>query len=150
MTLPLNDVTVFASSSYRNLAIGIAGELDGNIGDIDTRRFPDGETYHRLLTRPDGKHCVLVGGTISDSETLEIYDLAFGLVTHGARRLTMVIPFLGYSTMERAVKRGEVVKAKTRARLLSAIPIAAEGNRAVLLDVHSEGLPYYFEGSLNA
>ncbi len=150
MTERLRDLLVYASSSYRELAATIARELDAAIGDIECRDFPDDETYHRILTRPDGHHCVLVGGTISDAETLEIYDLACGLVAGGARRLTLVIPFLGYSTMERAMKRGEVVKAKTRARMLSAVPIAAEGNRALLLDLHSEGLPYYFEGSLNA
>ncbi|MEM6730653.1 MAG: ribose-phosphate diphosphokinase [Myxococcota bacterium] len=141
---------VFSSSSYLALAQVVARELDAEMGNIECRPFPDGETYHRILTRPDGCHCVLVGGTISDRETLEIYDLASGLVAGGARRLTLVIPFLGYSTMERAVKRGEVVTAKTRARMFSSIPIAAEGNRALLFDVHSEGLPYYFEGSLNA
>ncbi|MEL6546607.1 MAG: ribose-phosphate diphosphokinase [Myxococcota bacterium] len=146
----LDDVVIYASSSYQELADTLSAELGAPRGDIECRAFPDGETYHRVLTRPDGQHCVLVGGTISDEETLEIYDLASGLVVGGARRLTLVIPFLGYSTMERAVKRGEVVKGKTRARLLSSIPIAAEGNRALLLDLHAEGLPYYFEGSLNA
>lgn len=149
MSERLKDLLVYASSSYGELARTIAHELGADWGDIECQAFPDGETYHRILTRPDGHHCVLVGGTISDSETLEIYDLACGLVSGGARRLSLVIPFFGYSTMERAVKRGEVVKAKTRARMISAVPIAAEGNRTLLLDLHSEGLPYYFEGSLN-
>lgn len=43
---------------------------------------------------------------------------------------------------------GEVVTAKTRARLLSAIPIAPAGNRIVLLDLPCESLPYYFEGDI--
>ena len=47
--------------------------------------------------------------------------------------------------MERAVHEGEVVTAKTRARLLSTIPQASTGNRILLLDLHSEGMPYYFE-----
>ncbi|MFN3491513.1 MAG: ribose-phosphate pyrophosphokinase, partial [Anaerolineales bacterium] len=55
-----------------------------------------------------------------------------------------------YATMERAVRPGEVVTAKTRAALLSAIPPACSGNRIVLLDLHSEGIPHYFEGELTA
>src|SRR5262249_38194283 len=66
----------------------------------------------------------------------------------GARRLTLVVPYFGYSTMERAVTAGEVVTAKTRALLLSSIPPAPSGNSALLLDLHSEGLPFYFEGGL--
>ncbi|MEM6273654.1 MAG: ribose-phosphate diphosphokinase [Myxococcota bacterium] len=141
---------VFSTETYRLLTGGIARELGADSGKIECRQFPDHERYHRIRTSPDGRHCVLVGGTIDDSNTLEIYDLACGLVEGGARRLTMVLPFLGYSTMERAVWPGEVVKAKTRARLFSSVPIAAEGNQVLLLDLHSEGLPYYFEGALNA
>ncbi|MEO0592295.1 MAG: ribose-phosphate diphosphokinase [Myxococcota bacterium] len=141
---------LFSTENYGALSRGIAQELGADLGEIECRVFPDGERYHRINTPPDGRHCMLVGGTIDDGNTLEIYDLACGLVEGGARRLTMVLPFLGYSTMERAVWPGEVVKAKTRARLLSSVPIAAEGNQALLLDLHSEGLPYYFEGALNA
>jgi ribose-phosphate pyrophosphokinase len=71
-------------------------------------------------------------------------------VKNGARRLTLVVPYFGYSTMERAVKSGEVVTAKTRARLLSAVPHAQGGNRILLLDLHQEGIPHYFEGDLTA
>jgi ribose-phosphate pyrophosphokinase len=50
--------------------------------------------------------------------------------------------------MERATRPGEVVTAKTRARLFSAIPVAPFGNELTLLDLHTEGLPFYFEGPL--
>jgi ribose-phosphate pyrophosphokinase len=52
--------------------------------------------------------------------------------------------------MERATYPGEVVTAKSRARLLSSLPEARFGNRVVLFDLHTEGIPYYFEGSLRA
>jgi ribose-phosphate pyrophosphokinase len=50
--------------------------------------------------------------------------------------------------MERVGNPGEIVTAKTRARLLSAIPTAPAGNRIALLDLHAAGIPYYFEGAL--
>jgi ribose-phosphate pyrophosphokinase len=52
--------------------------------------------------------------------------------------------------MERAVKPGEVVSAKTVARMLSAIPRAPGGNWVVLMDLHSSGIVHYFEGDLVA
>jgi ribose-phosphate pyrophosphokinase len=117
---------------------------------VDRRYFPDGERYLRLLDDVTDRDILLVGGTIDDAATLELYDLACAVVKHGARRLSLIIPYFGYSTMERAVKPGEVVTAKTRARLLSAIPPSAFGNRVFLLDLHSEGIPHYFEGELTA
>src|SRR6185369_1102064 len=80
--------------------------------------------------------------------TLELYDLACGLVTGGAYRLSMVMPFFGYSTMERSVRTGEVVTAKTRARLLSSIPMASRGTQVFLLDLHVDPIAHYFEGGI--
>jgi ribose-phosphate pyrophosphokinase len=40
---------------------------------------------------------------------------------------------------------GEIVKAKNRALLFSSLPMCAETNKIYLLDLHSEGLPYYFD-----
>jgi ribose-phosphate pyrophosphokinase len=34
--------------------------------------------------------------------------------------------------------------------MISSIPQAKEGNSILLFDLHSEGIPYYFEGSLNS
>ncbi|MBC7920298.1 MAG: ribose-phosphate diphosphokinase [Ferruginibacter sp.] len=117
-------------------------------GETEVSLFPDGERYQRILSDVDGVETVLIGGTISDADTLELYDLACTLVSLGAASLILVIPYFGYSTMERAVKKGEVVAAKTRAYLLSSIPTTALGNRVILLDLHTEGLPYYFEGKI--
>jgi ribose-phosphate pyrophosphokinase len=95
-----------------------------------------------------GRDVVVLGGTINDSDTLTLYDLSCATVGAGARTLTLVIPFLGYQTMERREKKGEVVVAKTRARLFSSIPPAGLGNRVVLLDLHSQGIPHYFSGEV--
>ena len=65
----------------------------------------------------------------------------------GAKSLTIVIPYFGYSTMERAVKPGEIVKAKTRARLLSSIPTCGR-LKIVFMDLHSEGILHYIEGNI--
>jgi ribose-phosphate pyrophosphokinase len=138
---------IYASSSYAYLADAVAAAGGFERGEVERRVFPDGERYQRLTTPPAGRDVVLIGGTISDVETLEIYDLACALAKYDARSLTLVIPYFGYSTMERAVKPGEVVTAKTRARLFSALPTAG---RVILVDLHADGIPHYFEGAMRA
>lgn len=141
---------LLATERYAYLAERIAAAADGfELGEIEGSAFPDGERYHRIVTPLADRDVALVGGTISDADTIEIFDLACAAVHYGADRLTIVLPYFGHSTMERAVRPQEVVTAKNRARLLSAIPVAARGNRAVLLDLHSEGLPHYFEGAIS-
>jgi len=139
---------IFATSIYDYLKKEIANLSEIEIGETEKNDFPDGEHYQRIITNPEDRDIIIIGGTISDADTLEIFDLACALVKYGARTLTIVIPYFGYSTMERAVKDGEIVKAKTRARLFSAIPSASVGNKIIMIDLHSEGISHYFEGSV--
>ncbi len=115
-------------------------------GTLETKVFPDGEVYHRFMDPVAGKQVIIIGGTTTDAETLELFDLACHAAKSQALSITLIIPYFGYSTMERAVQPGEIVKAKTRARLLSAIP--ATRMRVIFMDLHSEGTPHYLEGSI--
>lgn len=141
---------LFSTQSYRYLREKMLAGGQFEPGQTAYKKFPDGEVYQRILSNVEGREAILIGGTISDEDTLELFDLACSLEYYGAISLTLVIPFFGYSTMERAVKDGEVVKAKTRAILFSSIPETSLGNRVLLMDLHSEGLPHYFEGALRA
>jgi ribose-phosphate pyrophosphokinase len=144
MTEPL----VFSTSAYEYLAKDISGAAGWELGAITRKTFPDGEHYLRIDTAPADRDVVIVGGTIDDSNTLELYDLACGCVGGGAYRRRLVIPYYGYSTMERSVRSGEVVTAKTRARLLSSIPMASRGTQVFLLDLHVDSIAHYFEGGV--
>lgn len=127
------------------IARSVAKDGTANLADTP---FPDGERYHRLLTDVVDREVVLVGGTVSDRATMEMLDIGTGVVMAGAARLKMVIPYFGYATMERAILPDELVKAKIRAMQLSAIPRGAMANWAYMLDLHSEGIPSYFENGV--
>lgn len=139
---------LFSTTRYHYLAERLLAAGNFDAGKVEVKSFPDGERYQRILTDVNGCDAVLVGGTISDSDTLELYDLAISLQKYGAAELVLVIPYFGYSTMERAVKSGEVVTAKVRATLLSSIPRTGKGNKVVLMDLHAEGIPHYFEAGI--
>lgn len=144
MTAPI----VFAVEAYSYLGHAVAGETGWQLGAVTRRTFPDGEHYLRIESDPADRDVVLIGGTVDDATTLELYDLACGMVTDGAYRLRIMMPFFGYSTMERSARPGEVVTAKTRARLLSSVPMASRGTQVFLLDLHVAAITHYFEGGI--
>ena len=144
MTSPL----VFSIAPYDYLGAAIATAGGWELGKTHRERFPDGEHYCRIETDPADRDVILVGGTIDDSATLSLYDMACGLQNGGAYRLSLVIPYFGYSTMERSTKDGEIVTAKNRARLLSSIPLASRGTQVFLLDLHVASIAHYFEGGI--
>jgi ribose-phosphate pyrophosphokinase len=142
--------TLVSSESSALFAGRLAGCLGVELAPIERQRFPDGESYLRFAgaDRFDllGHDVVLVAATESQTSIDELYRLSCAAVKGGARSLILVIPYFGYSTMERATRPGEVVTAKVIARQLSAIPGAARGNWVLLMDLHAAGIVYYFEG----
>jgi ribose-phosphate pyrophosphokinase len=149
--MPINTTMkklLFAIKDYEYLAEKVLACGTFEKGELVVNHFTDGERYQRILTPVENRDVVIIGGTVTDQATLELYDLASSLVSYGANSLTLVIPYFGYSTMERAVLSGEIVTAKTRARLISAIPKSNRGNKVVLFDLHTEGIQYYFEHDL--
>ncbi|MDA3961744.1 MAG: ribose-phosphate diphosphokinase [Planctomycetota bacterium] len=146
----LVDPVVFAQPHYEAMAASIANELGAELGEVERRVFPDGEHYQRVVTQIADRDAILVGGTVDETATLTMFDLGCAISKYGARRLDLIIPYYGYSTMERSTIPGEVITGKTRSRVLSAIPAAAAGNRAWFLDLHAEGIQHYCEGHMVA
>jgi ribose-phosphate pyrophosphokinase len=134
------------SYAYLEPSFLAAGELER--GTTERKTFPDGERYLRITEDLWGRDVVLLGGTATDMDWLEVFDLGCGIARGGAKSLAIIMPYFGYQTMERAVKPGEVVVAKTRARLLSAIPAPEGGTRVFLFDLHTDGIEFYLDDSV--
>lgn len=145
---------IFASADYSDLADNLieksGTEMNFRRGNYEHTHFPDGENYYRLLNAEEirNRPAVYIAGTVNDQALMELYHICSALVMEQCSSLHIVIPYFGYSTMERSTKRGEVVIAKNIARLLSSIPMSAHGNFVYMLDLHSLGTQYYFEGSI--
>jgi len=138
---------LFTIPSYEYMRPRILAAGDFEVGAIERKNFPDGERYMRLAADSWGRDVVLLGGTATDLDVLDVYDLGYAISRAGAHSLALVMPYFGYGTMERAVRPGEVVTAKTRARLISAIPPCDGGMRVFLFDLHTDGIEFYFDNS---
>lgn len=135
---------LFWTQTYAYLSEGFLKTGAFEAGHITRKTFPDHERYLRVDTPVWGRDVVLLGGTPTDIDWLELYDLAHAMVRGGARSLSITMPFMGYSTMERATKPGEVVTAFTRARLLASVPECEAGSRIFLFDLHTDGIEFYY------
>src|SRR5262249_8136051 len=121
-------VVLVATVSSGSFATRLASHLGVPLANVERRHFPDGESYVRFAIDDRagllGQYVVMVGAPDSGTSLDEVFRLGSTASQHGARSLTLVIPYFGYSTMERAVRPGEVVTAKTIARQLSLMPRA--------------------------
>ena len=94
----------------------------GEVGAIETRRFPDGETYLRLLSPVAGRAVDLVATLAGpDPDFLRLAFAADAARTQGAARVRLVAPYLAYMRQDKAFRSGEAVTSDTFARLVSSL-----------------------------
>jgi ribose-phosphate pyrophosphokinase len=142
---------ILSTARSQYFATLIAEKLPASTELSMTRKpFGDGERYLKidLDDRMElfGRDVIIVGSTATDDDFNEVCRVGVAAAKYGARRIIYVIPFFGYSTMERAVKPGEIVTAKINARQLSQLPHGDVRNCFLMLDLHTAGLVHYFEG----
>jgi len=111
---------IVGGSACPSLAHGIALELGAPHVEAAFERhsggFPDGERYVRLRGTVTDEHVVVVQTTHPDSMIVEFFLLADAVRDAGARRVTAVIPYYGYSRQDKRFLEGEAVSAKTLAK----------------------------------
>lgn len=92
----------------------------GSIGNLETRRFPDGETYLRYVSSPS-EHSVVLVATLShpDDKILPLIFAAAAARELGAGKVGLVAPYLAYMRQDRRFNPGEAVTSRHFAKLIS-------------------------------
>lgn len=118
MTSPL----LFALPGNETMAEALCAALNGEMGRLETRNFPDGESYLRLLTDPKGRSVVFVC-TLDrpDGKFLLLAFAAAAAKDLGASRVGLVAPYLAYMRQDQRFNPGEAVTSTTFARMLSSL-----------------------------
>lgn len=102
------------------MAEKLATLCGGGLGAIETRDFPDGETYLRFRSDVAGRSIVLVCTLARPNE--KILPLIFAAETArelGARKVGLVAPYLCYMRQDRRFQTGEAVTSRPFATLIS-------------------------------
>jgi ribose-phosphate pyrophosphokinase len=104
------------------LAGRLATATGGELGVVETRRFPDMELYARIESDVKGKD-VVIAATLRrpDDKLLAIAFLADAARDLGARRVLLAAPYLAYMRQDRRFKPGEAVTSRTFARIVSGL-----------------------------
>lgn len=116
MTVPL----LFAMPGNEKLAGELAAKLACDVGHLELRQFPDGETYLRLLTNPEGRAVALV--CTLDHPNDKLLSLLFAAATTRelkASKVGLVSPYLAYMRQDRRFKPGEAITSRQVAQILS-------------------------------
>lgn len=138
---------IFYGPSQEQLAKDFCGQDSiFNLGDISWKDFPDGFpnimiSNSRQLVNSD---IIFLADFSCPKEIFRQLAVMYALPSYGIHSLKVVLPFFPTGTMDRAAQDGEIVTAKTLARMLSAIPMAECPAQIYIFDIHAQQEQFYF------
>lgn len=125
---------------------GIAKLLSLPIVKVQSKIFPDGESYVRVPETVKDNEVVLVQSTFpeQDKRLMELFFISEALKDMGATKIHAVVPYLAYSRQDRRFMEGEAISVKTVLRLIS----QAGADSLLTVEPHHEEEMKYFSGQV--
>jgi len=130
-----NRMMVFTGSANVPLAEEVGDVLGIQLGKVERSTFANGEIYVRPVESVRGSDCFVIQShcvPINDNIMEQLITID-GLRRASARRITAVIPFLGYSRQDKKVLPREPITA----RLMADLFMTAGADRLVSVDLHT-------------
>lgn len=140
------NIFLVANRSATELSIKVGEALGVRPLEMIQKEFADGESFHAFPRDISGRDMVIVASTPDDGSHQELLDLIAGCRYWNAGSINVVIPYLGYSTMERAKpESGEIPKGITRTRQI----FRTRPDYVAFLDLHSEAVLHAHAGEVS-
>lgn len=111
---------LFSLPGNEPLAKRLFQKMPTELGQMTLRKFPDGETYLRLLTEVTDRHVVLISSLDRpDEKIIPLWLLAKTAKAQGAKKVTLLSPYLPYMRQDKTFHHGESISARHFAELVS-------------------------------
>ncbi len=139
---PQKRLMVFSGRSHPVLAERIAERLGVDLGEIELKTFPNGETYCRYCESIRGVDVFLVqtGSPPVDQHLMELLLMIQAAKLASAKRITAVIPWFAYSRQDRKAKPREPISGRLVADMLQLAGV----DRLLTMDLHAGQIQGFF------
>jgi len=133
---------IVPGQSSREMAFSLSKAMGLETVEVEFRKFPDGESYLRVLGDLRGRDVILVNGLHppQDEHIIQLALLADSIRGLEAGKITAVIPYMAYARQDRRFLSGEPVSALTILRMLASAGV----DRIITVNIHS---PWVIEKS---
>lgn len=134
---------IFAGRAGRKLAEAMCDHLNLPLAEGNTELFPDGELLVKLNEDVRGRDCFIVQSTCDpvNANLMELLIYIDCLRRASAKRITAVIPYLGYARQDRKDEGRVPITAKLVANLIA----AARADRVLCMDLHAAQIQGFFD-----
>jgi ribose-phosphate pyrophosphokinase len=133
---------IFSGSSNPDIATKICNYLGLKQGEIDLKRFCDGEIWVKFKDNIRGRDVYIVQSTHPPAENLmEMLIMLDAAKRASAKRITAVIPYFGYARQDRKDQPRVSISAKLVANLIT----VAGADRVITMDLHAAQIQGFFD-----
>lgn len=138
----MENAIIYYLSANKKLATDVAKILNLPLGEVEIEHFLDGEIMCRNLSNVNGKDAYIIQSTAypAQDNIFEILILADSLKNSGAKSISLVIPYFGYSRQDRIARSGEPITAKVVASLFQ----TADIQKLITIDLHTQQIQGFF------
>ena len=133
---------IIGGSSSQDLAANVARELGEEVCYVETRKFPDGERYLRIPCEIEDEVTVIQStGYPQDENLMELLFIISNLKDLGAKKVRVVVPYMGYARQEKRFNPGETISAKIVCELIE----AAGADEFITFNIHEKCVLDFFD-----
>jgi ribose-phosphate pyrophosphokinase len=139
----VHEIKLFAGNANPVLAREISAYLGVPLGAAVVGRFSDGEIMVRISENTRGRDVFVIQSTCPpvNDNLMELLIMIDALRRASAFRITVVLPYYGYSRQDRKAEPRVPITAKLVANLIT----AAGADRVLCTDLHAGQLQGYFD-----
>lgn len=141
------DFMIFTGNANPVLASEIAQHLGTQLGAANVGRFSDGEVTVEITQNVRARHVFVIQSTCSptNENLMELLIMVDALKRASAKRITVVMPFWGYSRQDKKHRGREPISARLMADLFK----SAGADRIITVDLHADQLQGFFNGPVD-
>jgi len=130
---------ILGGTSAKNVAENLASRLRQPLLHTTYKRFPDDEFYVRVLDDVAGQDVVIVQTAYPDQKIVELLLIQDAVHDAGAKKITVVLPYFGYSRQDKKFEQGEAISARAIAQHVS-----LHADCVITVDPHKEHILKFF------
>ncbi len=133
---------LFSGTSNQPLSQSVAQKLGIPLGNVEITRFIDNECRVFVKDTVSGEDVFVLQSLseVADQNLVELCLLGSALKDLGARRVTGVIPWMGYSKQDKAFRKGEAISMQLVAKFIE----VAGFDAVITSELHSPNVLEYF------
>lgn len=137
---------IIGGSASQDLAAKVAEELGDELCYVETKKFPDGERYLRVDGKIEEEVTIVQSTSFPQDENLvELLFLISNLKDLGAKKVRVVVPYMGYARQEKRFNSGEAISAKIVANLIQ----SAGADEFLTVNIHEKCVLDFFDIEAN-